>query len=85
VTLSSGVDTVCPAKNPSILKLWNFLPGHATFSSMMKTLMKRILSMLFGFAKTTDLVLENLALRQQLAIMERSAKRPRLRNLDRLL
>jgi transposase InsO family protein len=51
---------------------------------MMKTLMKLILSMLFGFSKTTDLALENLALRQQVAIMKRSVKRPRLRNLDRL-
>ena len=51
---------------------------------MMKTLMTLILSILFGFEKTTDLALENLALRQQVAIMKRSAKRPRLRNLDRL-
>ncbi len=51
---------------------------------MMKMPMKLILSILFGFEKTTDLALENLALRQQLAIMKRSSKRPRLRNLDRL-
>ena len=51
---------------------------------MMKTLMTLILSILFGFEKTTDLALENLALRQQVAIMKRSAKRPRLRNRDRL-
>ena len=43
---------------------------------MMKTLMKLILSILFGYKKTSDLALENLALRQQVAIMKRSAKRP---------
>ena len=46
--------------------------------------MKLILSILLGFEKTSDLALENLALRQQVAIMKRSAKRPRLRNRDRL-
>ena len=51
---------------------------------MMKTLMTLILSILFGFEKTTDLALENLALRQQVAIMKRSTKRPRLRDRDRL-
>ena len=41
-------------------------------------------SILFGFEKTTDLALENLALRQQVASMKRSTKRPRLRDRDRL-
>ena len=51
---------------------------------MMKTLMKMLLGVPLGFVKTSDLALENLALRQQLAIMKRSTKRPRLRNRDRL-
>jgi len=51
---------------------------------MMKAFLRLLFNILFGSEKTTDLALENLALRQQVAIMERSAKRPRLRNRDRL-
>jgi hypothetical protein len=51
---------------------------------MMKTLMKLILNILFGFEKTFDLALENLALRQQVAAMKRAVKRPQLRSIDRL-
>jgi hypothetical protein len=43
-----------------------------------------LFNILFGFKKTFDIVLENLALRQQLATMKRSAKRPQLRASDRL-
>ena len=73
-----------PRKNRSVLKLLTFWHGPATPSSMMKTLMKLILSILLEFEKTSDLALENLALRQQVSIMKRSAKRPLLRNRDRL-
>ena len=73
-----------PRKNRSVLKLLTFWHGPATSSSMIKTLMKLILSISLRFEKTSDLALENLALRQQVAIMKRSAKRPRLRNRDRL-
>lgn len=44
----------------------------------------RLLSLLCsGRQDVTDLVLENLALRQQLAVLQRSVKRPRLRRRDR--
>lgn len=44
----------------------------------------RLLSLLcFGRQDATGLVLENLALRQQLAVLQRSVKRPRLRRRDR--
>ena len=36
------------------------------------------------FSKRPELAAENLALRQQLAIQQRSAKRPRLRQRDRI-
>ena len=39
--------------------------------------------LVFRRPNTTDLVLENLALRQQLAVLQRSVKRPRLRRRDR--
>src|SRR2546421_10483618 len=37
-----------------------------------------------GLGARTDLVLENLALRQQLALLRRRSKRPRFGSLDRL-
>ena len=52
---------------------------------MMKMTLNWLFNILFGFKKTFDIVLENLALRQQLAAMKRSTKRPQLRNRDRLL
>ncbi|CAB1063207.1 Mobile element protein [Olavius sp. associated proteobacterium Delta 1] len=51
---------------------------------MMKMTLNLLFNILFGFKKTFDIVLENLALRQQLATMKRSAKRPQLRASDRL-
>ncbi len=46
--------------------------------------MCRLLSLLFfGRRDATDLVLENLALRQQLAALRRSVKRPHLRRRNR--
>ena len=49
--------------------------------------MKKFLRLLFkiplGHEKASDLVLENLALRQQVAAMKRSIKRPQIRNRDR--
>jgi transposase InsO family protein len=51
---------------------------------MMKLILKLLLNILVGFKKRSDLALENLALRQQLATMKRSIKRPILRKRDRL-
>ncbi|MCP4290607.1 MAG: integrase, partial [bacterium] len=51
---------------------------------MMKMLLRLLLNILLGPQKDFDLVLENLALRRQLATMKRAAKQPRLRNTDRL-
>jgi hypothetical protein len=51
---------------------------------MMKMTLNLFFDILFGLTKTFDIVLENLALRQQLAAMKRSAKRPKLRVRDRL-
>jgi len=50
----------------------------------MKILRKMIFKILFGPEKDFDLVLENLAIRQQLNAMKRSIKRPQLRSRDRL-
>ncbi len=40
-------------------------------------------SLLSAFKTRRSLALENLALRQQLAVLQRSVKRPRLSNVDR--
>ncbi len=49
----------------------------------MKMLLKLILNILLRPQKDSDLALENLALRQQVAIMKQSVKRPQLRSRDR--
>jgi len=49
----------------------------------MKILKKLFPLLLCRRPDVTDLVLENLALRQQLAVLQRSVKRPRLRRRDR--
>jgi len=36
------------------------------------------------FRSKQDIVLENLALRQQLAVQQRSIKRPKIKNTDRI-
>jgi transposase len=51
---------------------------------MMKMLLKLILNIILRSQNDPDLVLENLALRQQVAAMKWSIKRPRLRSRDRL-
>jgi len=51
---------------------------------MMKILLKLFFKILLGPKKEFDLALENLALRQQVAAMKWSIKRPRLRSRDRL-
>ena len=76
--------TLSLANIPSLLKLLTFSHRPAKFSSMMKMLLKLILNILFGPQKDSDLALENLALRQQLAILKRHKKRPQIRTKDRL-
>ena len=72
------------ANIPSLLKLLTFSHRPAKFASMMKMLLKLILNILLRTQKDSDLVLENLALRQQLAILKRPKKRPQIRTKDRL-
>ncbi len=50
----------------------------------MKMLLKLLLNILLRPQKDSDLALENLALRQQLAIWKRHKKRPQIRTKDRL-
>ena len=51
----------------------------------MKILAKLIFEFLrLIFRSKQDIVLENLALRQQLAVQQRSIKRPKVKNTDRI-
>jgi hypothetical protein len=72
------------ANIPSLLKLLTFSHRPAKFESMMKMLLKLILNIFLRPQKDFDLALENLALRQQLAIWKRHMKRPQIRTKDRL-
>ncbi len=49
---------------------------------MMRMLLKLILNIVLRPQKDSDLALENLALRQQLAILKRPKKRPQIRTKD---
>lgn len=50
----------------------------------MKKLQKLFLALLPRFRSRFDLAMENLGLRQQLAVMKRTSKRPKIRKRDRL-
>ena len=50
----------------------------------MEILMISLLILLFSIKLNSHLVTENLAIRQQLAIMKQSIKQPKIRNRDRL-
>jgi putative transposase len=51
----------------------------------LKTLAKLIFELFrLIFRSKQDIVLENLALRQQLAVQQRSIRRPKIKNLDRI-
>jgi hypothetical protein len=51
---------------------------------MMKITLNLFFDILFGLKNSFDIVIENLALHQQLAAMKRSVKRPQLHTCDRL-
>ena len=68
---------------PSPLNPLNFGPHQSTISYMNSSLIRTLFSVL---ATHRNLALENLALRQQIAVLQRSTKtkRPRLKQSDRL-
>ena len=55
-------------------------PIRSTIALMIATLVRTLVSVLGTHRK---LALENLALRQQIAVLQRSVKRPRLKTTDR--
>ena len=56
-------------------------PIRSTIDIMMSTLLRTLISSLATHRK---LALENLALRQQIVVLQRSVKRPRLKKTDRV-
>jgi hypothetical protein len=67
-----------------MLKLFTFPHKSEKSSSMMKKFLRLLFNIFLRCEKTSDLALENLALRQQLAILKRHKKRPQIRTKDRL-
>jgi putative transposase len=51
--------------------------------AMLTFLLNALRALRAGLRPYADLVIENLALRQQLAVLQRNSKRPRLRHFDR--
>jgi hypothetical protein len=66
---------------PFSLSRLSLHPIQSTIALMISTLLRTLISAL---ACHRMLVLENLALRNQIAVLQRSVKRPRLKNRDRL-
>jgi hypothetical protein len=73
IRFSSGLSL---ANNPSLLKLLIFSHRPAKSVSMMEMMLKPILNILLRLQKDSDLILENLTPRQQLAILKVKWKKP---------
>jgi hypothetical protein len=67
---------------PSSLSALNFRPASSRMASMLTLILT---GLLFALRTRRALALENLALRHQLAVLQRAAPHPRLRRSDRLL
>ena len=77
-------NNIVARKNAFTLKLLTFSQKPEKSSSIMKKFLRLLFKILWGHEKASDLALENLALRQQVAAMKLSIKRPQIRNRDRL-
>jgi hypothetical protein len=80
---------VVARQNCDLPRFQQFPQSRSNRLSAIKAAMFRVLGLLFGllhrsFHSQRDLLLENLALRQQLLAFQRRNPKPRLRSLDRL-
>ena len=66
---------------PFALSTLNLCSGRSTMASMMAMIPE---GLLLAFRTRHSLVLENLALRHQIVVLQRSSKRPRLKMRDRV-
>jgi putative transposase len=62
---------------------YHAMPASCMIDAMLALILNALRALRAGFRPRADLVIENLALRQQLAVLQRNSKRPRLRHLDR--
>jgi hypothetical protein len=72
-------------QNPGRIETVDFLRSSARHSAVMIVTILRLLSLILtAFRLQSELALENLALRQQLAVLNRRYPRPKLRRSDRV-
>jgi len=74
---------VCFAKTPAALKRLTFHDPSQTLPVMILTILRLFSLIPSALRLRSDLALENLALRQQLAVQKRQLRRPKLRWSDR--
>jgi hypothetical protein len=73
-----------PSENSIGLKLLTFFGIWSSMTSMLNHLLAALIAFCSLFKSHRQLALENLALRQQLAMLKLSVKRPRVSAADRL-
>jgi hypothetical protein len=84
--LNVPVPPLCIAKTPKSCANVDFsVPSAKSWSIMLDVFLALLRSVLSGFRSHSWLVLENLTLRHQLAVLRRQTRKPRLRPADRLL
>jgi hypothetical protein len=69
---------------PSYLKSLTIFQSSITVARIMETLILTIFACILWLSRDRNLHLENLALRQQLAILKHKNKRPKIRLRDRI-
>ena len=81
----SRAGAFCASSKPHVpQKSYHFRPPPATVVGMHTTIMILVATLRETFPSRASLHLENLALRQQVAILKRERRRPWLQTLDRL-
>jgi hypothetical protein len=76
---------LCLSQIPNYMRIWNLLALHRCLRSAVSAVHFLVAGALAGFKSRVALQVENLALRHQLGVLQRSVKRPRLTPPDRLL
>src|SRR5262249_26781485 len=77
-------DTLSFAKTTYVIDFVDFFAGSHETPRMKSFLLLLTALLNSNFKERRDLALENLALRQQLAVLKRERKRPAIKNGDRL-
>jgi putative transposase len=73
-----------PRQNPDLVESFDFPCLRIThYSAMMLTILRLLLLIPTALRLRSELAIENLALRQQLAVLKQRSRRPRLRKSDR--